>query len=311
MNYYEKHIGDFIRDTVSLSMLEDGAYNRLLDQVYQTERALPADKKEVYRVARATSAAERKAVDYVLGKFFHVTDDGYMQKRAQVLIEDFWDRQPAEENKRDNAKARQQRARARRQSLFEQLRELGITPEFNAPSKQLEIELSRVTKRDGHSSVTRDDTLTQPPTTNHQSPDLKPKGQTPPDDSTANNGPSAVGELCIAMRAAGVETQPHDPRMMALAEQGVLPETLTAACAEAKKSKPNERITPGYVLGILARWSKEAAALNVRGAAQPRASPPGYQTTNEKAKDLADRLTGKKRNEQPANRLIDLNDAPA
>lgn len=314
MNYYEKHIGDFIRDTVSLSMLEDGAYNRLLDQVYQTERALPADKKEVYRVARATSAAERKAVDYVLGKFFHVTDDGYMQKRAQVLIEDYWDRQPAEENKRDNAKARQQRARARRQSLFEQLRELGITPEFNAPSKQLEIELSRVTKRDGHSSVTRDDTLTQPPTTNHQPPDLKPKDSEPrasthPELSAAQD-PAAATLLSIAMNAAGVRSQPADPRLIALADQGVTAETVTAACNEAKASKPNESIGPGYVVKIIERWAKEAASLKANGAAQPRASP-GYQTPNEKAKDIADRLTGRKRNEQPANRLIDLNDAPA
>ncbi|MCW0014574.1 YdaU family protein, partial [Burkholderia pseudomallei] len=36
MNFWNRHIGDLIRDTVSLSMLEDGAYNRLLDQYYQT-----------------------------------------------------------------------------------------------------------------------------------------------------------------------------------------------------------------------------------------------------------------------------------
>ncbi|MGT2495032.1 DUF1376 domain-containing protein [Cupriavidus basilensis] len=70
MNYYERHIGDYIRDTVGLSMLEDGAYGRLLDQLYQTEKPLPLDRKEVYRMARATSATERKAVDYVVGKFF-------------------------------------------------------------------------------------------------------------------------------------------------------------------------------------------------------------------------------------------------
>ncbi len=38
---------------------------------------------------------------------------------------------------------------------------------------------------------------------------------------------------------------------------------------------------------------------------QPRAGP-AYQTANEKAKSLADRLTGKTRNEQP-NTLIDIN----
>lgn len=38
--------------------------------------------------------------------------------------------------------------------------------------------------------------------------------------------------------------------------------------------------------------------------------PPGYQTTNDKAKTLADRLTGKTRNEQPRD-IIDINERPA
>ncbi|ABN90606.1 Uncharacterized protein conserved in bacteria [Burkholderia pseudomallei] len=86
MNFWNRHIGDLIRDTVSLSMLEDGAYNRLLDQYYQTERPLPLDKKLIYRLARATSAAERRAVDFVLETFFHARDDGYHQKRCDIEI---------------------------------------------------------------------------------------------------------------------------------------------------------------------------------------------------------------------------------
>lgn len=87
MNYFEKHIGDWIRDTVSLTMLEDGAYNRLIDQYYQTERPLPIDKKLVYRLARANSTAERKAVDFVIENFFDRTDTGYVQKRAEAELE--------------------------------------------------------------------------------------------------------------------------------------------------------------------------------------------------------------------------------
>ena len=91
MNYYERHIGDFIRDTVGLSMIEDGAYNRLLDQAYQTERPIPKDM--VYRLARATTPVERKAVDYVLATFFELTDDGYRQKRVEVEIARYQDKQ--------------------------------------------------------------------------------------------------------------------------------------------------------------------------------------------------------------------------
>jgi uncharacterized protein YdaU (DUF1376 family) len=93
VNYYERHIGDFIKDTVSLSMLEDGAYNRLIDWCYQSERLLPPDIKEVYKTARANAAAERKAVDYVLAKYFNKTSDGYVQKRIASEIAKYQDKQ--------------------------------------------------------------------------------------------------------------------------------------------------------------------------------------------------------------------------
>ena len=93
MNYYERHIGDWIKDTVALSMLEDGAYNRLTDQCYQTEQPLPLDIKEIYRAARATSGTERKAVDYVLAKYFDKGETGYVQKRIELEIERYADKQ--------------------------------------------------------------------------------------------------------------------------------------------------------------------------------------------------------------------------
>lgn len=93
MNYFEKHVGDWIKDTVSLDMTEDGAYNRLVDQCYQSEKPLPSDIKEVYRLARANKPAERKAVDYVLAKFFDKGADGYTQKRVQAEIARYSDKQ--------------------------------------------------------------------------------------------------------------------------------------------------------------------------------------------------------------------------
>ncbi len=103
MNYYERHIGDFIRDTVSLTMLEDGAYNRLIDQCYQTEKPLPAERTLVYRAARANTTTERKAVDFVLQMFFKETDAGYVQKRVQKEIERYAEKQA---KARESAKKR-------------------------------------------------------------------------------------------------------------------------------------------------------------------------------------------------------------
>jgi hypothetical protein len=45
-----------------------------------------------------------------------------------------------------------------------------------------------------------------------------------------------------------------------------------AACADAKRAKPNENIGPAYVIAILERWAKEAAALHVGGARKPQTS---------------------------------------
>lgn len=85
MNYYEHHLGDYLRDTAHLSMLEDAAYRRLLDRIYSTEQGIPAD--QVYRVVRARAKDEQAAVDAVLAEFFELVDGLYIQGRAMAEIE--------------------------------------------------------------------------------------------------------------------------------------------------------------------------------------------------------------------------------
>jgi uncharacterized protein YdaU (DUF1376 family) len=86
MNYYPHHIGDFTRDTAHLSMLEEGAYRRMIDVYYGSEKPLPAESGKLYRLVRAQSSSERKAVDTVLGEFFEKRDDGWHQKRCDEEI---------------------------------------------------------------------------------------------------------------------------------------------------------------------------------------------------------------------------------
>lgn len=119
-----------------------------------------------------------------------------------------------------------------------------------------------------------------------------------------------AGLLSIVMRRAGISSNPGDPRLIALAEQGVKPETVAAACAEAKQARPGERIGVAYVLAILNRWSADAAKVDAGRANQPRAGP-GYQSTAEKTKAWADRITGKSRSHEPDDRIIDINERPA
>lgn len=84
MNYYERHLGDFVRDTAHLSMTEDGAYNRLLDRYYATESGIPVD--QAHRVARARTKEERQAVDVVLAEFFILSDGVWIKNRVEEEI---------------------------------------------------------------------------------------------------------------------------------------------------------------------------------------------------------------------------------
>lgn len=113
MNYYEHHLGDYMRDTAHLSMLEDAAYRRLLDAYYVREKPLPADLRECYKLARATTKPEREAVAYVLREFFTLGDDGHHQGRADEEIARF---RTKSEKARASINARWERTRAEQQS---------------------------------------------------------------------------------------------------------------------------------------------------------------------------------------------------
>ena len=89
MNYYEHHIGDYIKATAHLSMLEDAAYRRLIDAYYTKGSPLPADCKTCYRLARATSKPERDAVDTILHEFFILEEDGWHNSRCDAEIANF------------------------------------------------------------------------------------------------------------------------------------------------------------------------------------------------------------------------------
>lgn len=82
MNFYKRHIGDIGKACSHLSQGQMGAYDLMLDWLYGNERPLPADKADVYRIARAVSKPEKANADKVLAEFFTLTADGYTQKRA-------------------------------------------------------------------------------------------------------------------------------------------------------------------------------------------------------------------------------------
>lgn len=87
MNFYQRHIGDFARDTAHLSQGQIGAYDLLLDFYYASEKPLPLESSDLYRIARAFTREEQKNVAKIISTFFTRADDGYVQKRVQEEIE--------------------------------------------------------------------------------------------------------------------------------------------------------------------------------------------------------------------------------
>jgi len=86
MNYYPHHIGDYLRDTVHLSALEDGVYRRMLDLYYASEKPLPEDFSWLCKLLRASDDKEREAVKEILRQFFVKTEEGWRNKRADREI---------------------------------------------------------------------------------------------------------------------------------------------------------------------------------------------------------------------------------
>jgi len=70
MNFYKHFIGDYARATGHLSILEHGAYRLMLDHFYGIGRPLPSNKKALYRLLRAETEIERRAVDAIAIRFW-------------------------------------------------------------------------------------------------------------------------------------------------------------------------------------------------------------------------------------------------
>lgn len=92
MNFYPFHLGDYVKDTLHLSLLEDAIYRRLLDCYYAHERPLPKDKEVCCRIVRARKKGEKKVVEQILSEFFFLSDDGYRQKRCDAELAKYKDR---------------------------------------------------------------------------------------------------------------------------------------------------------------------------------------------------------------------------
>ena len=90
MNYYCRHIGDYLKDTSHLTLLEHGIYTRLMDVYYVRESALPQD--QIARLIGARTPDELSALNSVLSEFFELVLGSWIQHRCEKEIEAFSDK---------------------------------------------------------------------------------------------------------------------------------------------------------------------------------------------------------------------------
>lgn len=226
MNYYERHLGDYARDTAHLTMLEHGAYGLLLDRYYATELPIPAD--QAYRLARARTKEERQAVDDVLSEFFRLVDGAWVNPRAELEIE----------KKEAKTKAAQANGRNGGRPKKQSLGSENITQQ---KPTGLFMGSENVTQQKAHQTP---DTSNQTPVTSNQ--EYNNDNSTPP---------TRAGAVCVVVKSAGIASvNPQNQKLLDLLADGAQVQEFEDAARIAVQAGKGF----GYVLGIVKNAREDA-----------------------------------------------------
>lgn len=77
MNFFNLYPGDYLRDTTRLTLIEHGAYLRMMLAYYGEERPLPADENELFTIVCAVTRSDQAAVRKVADRYFPIAaEDG-------------------------------------------------------------------------------------------------------------------------------------------------------------------------------------------------------------------------------------------
>lgn len=248
MNWYEHHIGDWLRKCSHLSLAEEGCYRRLLDWYYGHEAPLPLDIKAVARCARCATPADRRVLRTVLHEFFDLTPDGWRNGRVDREIEKYLHSRVTSPHAREAAAERSRVAREYRRLLFAKLRANGVVPAFSTKNEQLinmllergltaperELVTAQVTAQERQ---TANESRTPLPIIREGKPSLNAVTSAVtqgPDPTPPTPSPTLAGQVCRAMRVAGlIGVNPSHPELLRLLAEGATEEELTFAAAEA------------------------------------------------------------------------------
>lgn len=238
MNFWPRWINAIKKRTATLSLMQMGAYDRLLDHYYAEEKPLPGTRDECYRIVSATSKAEQEAVRAVLDKYFVLRDGFYWNERADEEIAIGLKKiAAAQANGKTGGRPR------------------GSTKK---PSG-LPAGNPTGTQRAGHEEPAAKAPHPYPQKDSTEDyPDLAGGRVDDPDLLVEGFTPTAAGLACKAMKAAGIaDVNPGHPTLLKLLESGATLDEIKSA-AEASAGKGNRF---AYTLTVLANQRERAAKL--------------------------------------------------
>jgi uncharacterized protein YdaU (DUF1376 family) len=80
--------GDYLRDTGQLTLLEHGAYLRLIGEYWNTGQPIEADAERIARACGAHSDTDKAAISYVLNRYFTLEGGYWHHKRIDADLTD-------------------------------------------------------------------------------------------------------------------------------------------------------------------------------------------------------------------------------
>ncbi len=244
MNYYERHIGDYLKDTAHLSLLEHGVYGRLLDVYYTRESAIPA--AQVERLIGVRSKEEREALRNVLEEFFTHEAGALRHSRCDREIERY-----------------QQKQRKAAASANARWKKSAPHSDGNANADADGMRTHMRTHCDGNAPSN------QTPDTRHQT-SSEPSGHQQATVQVGPDGPALAVVAAQAMQGAGLaDVSASHPKLLALLAAGIT----TAELADAARVAAQGGRGFPWALARAEGQRRDAAQVGALPAAAPAVDP--------------------------------------
>ena len=140
MHYYQFNIGDYSSHTKGLSLIEDLAYRRLIDEYYLAEHAFNGCSSDVARLIGLRDNLQE--VEYVLNRYFSKDGDSWHHGRIDSDIADYHQKQ----EKRSNAGKKSAEARQKSTGVEQVLNECSASVELTNNHKPITINQEPIKK---------------------------------------------------------------------------------------------------------------------------------------------------------------------